>query len=368
MAEDRTERAHWLAWSRLEGMGPIRLKRLYEHMGTMHGAWQADPRQWLEIAGFSSNLVGQLRSQKASIEPEALLEKWETKCGSFLTPADTAYPAQLWEIADPPPVLYYRGAIGPWEPAVAMVGTRRASEYGHRWAKKLGFELGRLGFTVVSGLAAGIDGTAHRATLQAQGRTIAVLGCGIDIAYPYQHQRMYQSIVAQGGTILSEYPPGTPPTPGYFPHRNRIVAGLSKATLVLEAPERSGALITAYLAADYGRDVYVLPGSLDMACSLGCLQLVDRGAHLILSTEQLLKDLGATGSQRAAVKSSIALAPLELTPEEKALWELLTAQPQPFDQIALKSGLETGALSALLVGLELKGGVEQLAGMQYRRC
>jgi DNA processing protein len=364
VAEDRTERACWLAWSRLEGMGSIRLKRLYEHMGSMHCAWQADPRKWLEIAGFSSNLVEQLRSQKAAIEPEALLEKWETKHGSFLTPADTAYPAQLWEIADPPPVLYYRGALGPWEPAVAIVGTRRASEYGHRWAKKLGFELGRLGFTVVSGLAAGIDGTAHRATLQAQGRTVAVLGCGVDIAYPYQHQRMYQSIIAQGGTILSEYPPGTPPTAGYFPHRNRIVAGLSKATLVLEAPERSGALITAYLAADYGRDVYVLPGSLDMEYSLGCLQLVDRGAHLILSTEQLLKDLGV-GSRRETVKNSPA--PLELSPEEKALWEILTAQPQPFDQIALKSGLDTGVLSALLVGLELKGGIEQLAGMQYRR-
>jgi DNA processing protein len=232
----------------------------------------------------------------------------------------------------------------------------------------LGFALGRLGFTVISGLAAGIDGTAHRATLEARGRTVAVLGCGIDIAYPYQHQRMYQSIIAQGGTILSEYPPGTPPSAGYFPHRNRIVAGLSKATLVLEAPERSGALITAYLAADYGRDVYVLPGSLDMQYSLGCLQLVDRGAHLILSTEQLLKDLGAAGSQREAVKSSSSPAPLELAPEEKALWEILTTHPQPFDQIALQSGLDTGVLSALLVGLELKGGVEQLAGMQYRRC
>lgn len=366
MAEDRTERAYWLAWSRLEGMGPIRLKRLYEHMGSMHCAWQADPRRWREIAGFSLNLVEQLRSQKASLEPEALLETWETKYGPFLTPADTAYPAQLWEIADPPPVLYYRGKLGPWEPAVAIVGTRRASEYGQRWAKKLGFELGRLGFTVISGLAVGIDGAAHRATLAAQGRTVAVLGCGIDIAYPYQHQRMYQSIIAQGGTILSEYPPGTPPTAGYFPHRNRIVAGLSKATLVLEAPERSGALITAYLAADYGRDVYVLPGSLDMEYSLGCLQLVDRGAHLILSTEQLLKDLGAAGSQREAVKSSSA--PLELGPEEKALWEILTAHPEPFDHIALKSGLDTGVLSALLLGLELKGGVEQLAGMQYRRC
>ncbi len=331
----------------------------------MQDAWQADPRQWLEIAGFSANLVAQLRAQKASIEPESLLEKWETKYGPFLTPADAHYPTQLWEIADPPPLLYYRGALGPWEPAVAIVGTRRASEYGQRWAKKLGFELGRAGFTVISGLAAGIDGAAHRATLEAQGRTVAVLGCGIDIAYPYQHQRLYQSIIARGGTILSEYPPGTPPTAGYFPHRNRIVAGLSKATLVLEAPERSGALITAYLAADYGRDVYVLPGSLDMDHSLGCLQLVDRGAHLILNVEQLLKDLGAS-SRRETAKSSAA--PLELAPEEKALWEILTAQPQPFDQIALQSGLDTGALSALLVSLELKGGIEQLAGMQYRRC
>jgi DNA processing protein len=350
-------------------MGPIRLKRLYEHSGSMYDAWQADPRQWLEIAGFSLNLVAQLRSQKASIEPEALLEQWETKYGPFLTPADADYPAQLWEIADPPPVLYYRGVLGSWEPAVAIVGTRRASEYGQRWAKKLGFELGRSGFTVISGLAAGIDGAAHRATLEAQGRTVAVLGCGIDIAYPYQHQRLYQSIIDRGGTILSEYPPGTPPTAGYFPHRNRIVAGLSKATLVIEAPERSGALITAYLAADYGRDVYVLPGSLDMTHSLGCLQLVDRGAHLILNTEQLLKDLGAS-SRRETVKISatpLELAP-ELAPEEKALWEILTAQPQPFDQIALQSGLDTGALSALLVSLELKGGIEQLAGMQYRRC
>jgi DNA processing protein len=349
-------------------MGPIRLKRLYEHMGSMHCAWQADPRRWLEISGFSLNLMEQLRSQKASVEPEALLEKWETKYGPFLTPADRAYPAQLWEIADPPPVLYYRGNLGSWEPAVAIVGTRRASEYGHRWAKKLGFELGRLGFTVVSGLAAGIDGSAHRATLEAQGRTVAVLGSGVDIAYPYQHQRLYQSVIAQGGTILSEYPPGTPPTAGYFPHRNRIVAGLSKATLILEAPERSGALITAYLAADYGRDVYVLPGSLDMECSLGCLQLVDRGAHLILSTEQLLKDLGAAGSQREAIKSSPSPTPLELAAEEKAVWEILTAHPQSFDQIALKTGLDTGVLSALLIGLELKGGIEQLAGMQYRRC
>ncbi len=365
VAEDRTERAYWLAWSRLEGMGPIRLKRLYEHMGAMQIAWETDPRTWLEIAGFSLNLVERLRSQKAAIEPESLLEKWETKYGTFLTPADPDYPRPLWEIADPPPLLYYRGKLGPWEPAVAIVGTRRASEYGQRWAKKLGFELGRLGFAVVSGLAAGIDGTAHRATLEAQGRTIAVLGCGVDIAYPYQNQRLYQSILHRGGTILSEYPPGTAPSPGYFPHRNRIVAGLSKATLVLEAPERSGALITAYLATDYGRDVYVLPGSLDMEHSLGCLQLIDRGAHLILSLEQLLKDLGAGGPKDRPKNSP---EPLDLAPEERALWEILTTQPQSFDQIAQKSGLDTGVLSALLVNLELKGGAEQVAGMQYRRC
>jgi DNA processing protein len=274
----------------VEGVGPITLKRIQAYFGDLASAWAANAIDLQAVEGIGSKLATAIAQQRPNLDltPPAV---------PFLTPADGAYPALLFEIPDPPPVLYYQGQLEllpqcQTQPAAAIVGTRSPSDYGRRWTRRISAALSRAGLTVVSGLADGIDREAHDSCLQHQGSTIAVLGTGVDVVYPRQNLDLHRAI-AQRGLLLSEHPPGTPPDRVHFPRRNRIIAGLSRATLVTEAPAKSGALITARLANDYGRDVYVLPGSLDNPRCRGCLELVNQGAQLVLAEDTLVAALGA---------------------------------------------------------------------------
>ncbi len=369
------ERAYWLAWSQITGVGPVLLRRLQQHFGALATAWEASPAQLGQVEGFRGQTVEVMATQRSHIHPAQLLEQHEQENPNFWTPADsTDYPRLLLEISSPPPVLYYRGKVQPQEnqgvtPLIGIVGTRNPSEYGRRWTRRISTALTRNGFTIVSGLADGIDTEAHRSCLEAGGRTLAVVGTGVDVVYPQRNQGLYKEILNQG-LVLSEYPFGTPPDRAHFPARNRIIAGLSRAVVVMEAPTKSGALITARFANDFCRDVYVLPGSLDNPRSLGCLGLLSKGAQVIESENHLLEMLGAMPQLDLFEPPQIVeqLALPNLAPELKQVLEVLDLESMPFDLIVQQTGMSAGLVSSGLLQLELMGLVSQLPGMRYQRC
>ncbi|HIK16216.1 MAG TPA: DNA-protecting protein DprA [Leptolyngbyaceae cyanobacterium M33_DOE_097] len=373
-----SERAYWLAWSQIDGVGPITLRRLREFFGDLKTAWQASPADWLAVDGIGLQLADAIANAHAKMDAIALLEKHEQANPHFWTPADSDYPQLLHEIFDPPATLYYRGKVDLAEnqgiqPMIGIVGTRAPSDYGHKWTEWLTEALIGQGFSIVSGLAEGIDTDAHRTCLQNRGRTIAVLGTGLDITYPYQNRQLYHRLV-ESGLALSEYPAGTKPDRPNFPRRNRIIAGLCRAVIVMEAPARSGALITAHMAAEYGRDVYVLPGSLDNPQSHGCLALLNQGAQVILGKNHLLELLGTLPQMELPFPKPVEPQPPQppLTPQQQhillALSKLApTGEAVSFDRLVQQTELAASILSAELLQLELLEIVAQLPGMLYRK-
>ena len=380
------ERAYWLAWSQINGIGPILLQRLHQHFDSLAAAWTAKSVDLMRVDRFGKLIIETTLQAREKINPEEFIERHLIKNPNFWTPADSDYPRLLLEIPSPPPVLYYRGNVDVKEnqgitPTVAIVGTRSPSEYGRKWTRKFSAALAKNGFTVVSGLAVGIDTEAHTACLEAGGRTFAVLGTGVDIVYPKQNERLCDRILQQG-LAISEYPAGTQPNKTNFPRRNRIIAGLSRATIVIEAPHKSGALITAYQANEFCRDVYVLTARLDDERSFGCLELLSKGAHPILpnsdrllSEDRLLEMLGAMPkldtpeqlslfSLNPAVEKPVPL----LEPELAKVLSAIDSEPISFDTIVEVLGLEAGTVSSILLQLELMGLVSQLPGMRYQRC
>lgn len=373
------ERAYWVAWSQVAGIGPILLRRLQQHFGTLAAAWTADVMELQGVEGIGGQTAELIARARSRLDPETFLRQHEQDNPYFWTPADADYPHLLLEIPDPPPVLYYHGEVNPQEnqgilPSVAIVGTRDPSEYGRRWTRKITVALVRAGFTVVSGLASGVDTEAHQSCLEAKGRTLAVMGTGVDVIYPWANRKLAQR-VAQQGLLVSEYPAGTQPDRANFPRRNRIIAGLSRATLVLEAPYKSGALITARLANDYGRDVYALPGSLDNPRSKGCLDLLNHGAQVILGENHLLELLGAMPrlqvlqTHSASADQLSLLSPLpSLAPDLEQVFKAIPLEPLALDFIVQQTQLTTGAVLSALSQLELMGLITQLPGMRYQRC
>lgn len=370
------ERAYWLAWSQVDRVGPVLLRRLQQHFGTLADAWNANAAQLQRVEGFGNQIVTAVTATRSQINPEQFLEQHSEKNPCFWTPADADYPRLLLEIPSPPPVLYYRGQVQRLEnqgitPIVGIVGTRDPTDYGKRWTRKISATLAKRGFTVVSGMAAGIDTEAHSGCLEAGGRTLAVLGTGVDMIYPPRNRNLYEQIQQQG-LVMSEYPAGVQPNRVHFPQRNRIVAGLSRAVLVMEAPTKSGALITADFANEFCRDVYALPGSLDNYKSLGCLGLLNKGAHVILSEGHLMEMLGVIPEIDSAVQLPLfaqeqpTLVP-QLEPELAQVWQAVASEPTPFDEIVQQAGLAAGSVSSALLQLELLGLVSQLPGMRYRR-
>ena len=370
------EKAYWLAWLQIQGIGAILLKRVYEHFGSLATAWTASATELEQIEGFGRKIIDRIAAGKGAINPQQLLETHLKDNPCFWTPADSEYPRLLLETPSPPPILYYRGTVEPTEnlgnkPAIAIVGTRYPTKYGRDWTRKISQTLTRAGFTIVSGMAAGIDTEAHKACLSAGGRTIAVLGTGVDEIYPASNRQLYQHIQQQG-LILSEYPAGTKPDRKNFPPRNRIIAGLSRAVLIMEAPQRSGALITARYANEFCRDVYVLPGSLDNRQSQGCLNLLNRGAHVILGENELLEMLAIMPQldtvQLEIPNKIVEKSPLpDLEPKLALIMQAIEHDGNSLEAIAQTTNLDTGTLLACLSQLELMGLISQLPGMKYSR-
>lgn len=347
-------------------MGAILQKRLACHFGTLAAAWEASPDALQQVEGVGPKLAWAIAKQRPHLKPEAVFPHE----APFITPADPTYPELLYEIPDPPPVLYYQGNLAllsacQLTPAVGIVGTRHPSEYGRRWTRRLTKALCRNSLPILSGLAAGIDQEAHQSCLEVHGDTIAVLGTGVDVVYPYRNRELHRAI-AQSGLLLSEHPPGTKPDRTHFPRRNRIIAGLSRAILVTEAPSKSGALITANLANDYGRDVFVVPGSLDNDRCHGCLGLVEQGAHLVLGEKMLLTALGSIPPTVAHEPEPASLPNLE--PHLLQVFQAVPGEAQLLDNIVQQTSMPTGDVLSALVHLELMGLVRHLPGMQYQRC
>ncbi len=360
------ERAYWLAWSQIRGIGPVLIKRIYQAFGDMSVAWNAVPSDLQAIEGIGGQTLETIRQAQREVEPLSLLAVHEHDNLNFWIPSDRQYPQLLWEIPDPPPILYYQGHLTSWNErnTVAIVGTRSATPYGRRWTKKLVSALASRGFTVISGMAEGIDGEAHKACLEVGGQTLAVVGTGVDRIYPHKHKSLYDQIVASG-LVLSEYPQGTPPDKTHFPARNRIIAGLSRVTLVIEAPERSGALITAYQANEYGRDVYALPNSLDVNEARGCLKLLGKGAHAILGVDELMESLGLLPNLDIT-SPAIAIADLPLL-QQNILQAIGFGDPVGLDWIVEQTKAPSGEVLGALTYLELLGAIVPYAGMRYQR-
>ncbi len=351
---------YWAAFNAVGGVGPVTFRRLLDHFGDLERAWGADSRE-LAGAGLDRSIVTAIVQQRPDIDPAELMSRVQRAGGNVLTSQDPDYPRRLREIDDPPPVLYVRGEINAADEwAVAVVGTRRASAYGMQVTEKIGGELARSRVTIVSGLALGIDGKAHRCALEAGGRTIAVLGSGIDVVYPPEHTKLAEAIAAHGA-VVSEYPPGTRPLAKNFPYRNRLIAGLSLGVLVVEGDLRSGARFTADFAADQGRDVFAIPGSILSYRSALPNRLLQEGAKLVTGAEDILEELNLTLVPQQMEMREIL--PADAT--EAALLRTLSTEPRHIDEIARASGLSIAMVSSSLTMMELKGLVRQVGGMSY---
>jgi DNA processing protein len=363
------DRPYWLAWAQIYGVGGVTIHRLHAHFGDLASAWYAQPGELLEVEGLGPNVIDPICEARKAIEPEEFLEQHSIANPLFWTPADPEYPQLLLETPSAPAVLYYRGNVDEIENAgdrqtVAIVGTRDITSYGRKWTQKISVALAERGFSIISGLAQGVDTEAHYGCLAVGGRTVAVIGTGLDIVYPARNQALAERIWEEG-LMVSEYPAGTQPDRGHFPARNRIIAGLSRATLVIEAPVKSGALITAHQANEFCRDVYVLPGSLDNPQSQGCLGLIDRGAQLILGVEQLLNALD--GLRPVQLEEPIILPLPNLSPPLSKILAAVEREATSFDAIVLRSAMPGPDVASGLLELELESLVAQLPGMHYQR-
>jgi DNA processing protein len=300
------ERLYWVGFNLIKGIGADRFQALLDHFGDAGSAWEASPVD-LAAAGLGSKIIERLVDIRSSLDLEGYWAQIQKQGIKVLIWQDSAYPTHLKEIDQPPPVLYIRGEITEedhW--AVAIVGTRQVTAYGRQVTEELASTLVHNGVTVVSGLARGVDSIAHSASLKAGGRSLAILGSGVDKIYPPEHRQMADKILSQGA-LISNYAPGTPPESTNFPSRNKIISGLSMAVVVVEAGETSGALITAEFALEQGRQVFAIPGNIMAPQSKGCNRLIANGASPLLSAEDVLEALDLTRNiERREVRKSVS--------------------------------------------------------------
>ncbi len=353
-------RMYYVGFNLVRGIGSVRIRLLLDYFGDLETAWNA-PAEGLLRAGLGDKLVKALQQVKATCSLE---DKWNDILGKgiqVITWDETNYPNHLRELDQPPPVIYCRGSLAPEDDwAVAIVGTRRMTAYGKQAADEMARSLASQGVTIVSGLARGVDAVAHQAALESGGRTIAVLGSGVDQIYPPEHEKLAVKIMNQGA-ILSDYAPGTPPDSANFPPRNRIISALARAVVVVEAGESSGALITAAFAAEQGREVFAVPGQIHAPQSQGTNRLIQQGARLLLKPQDVLEVLNMTQIPEQAQLRQV----LPSDPTEALLYALLSREPQHIDEIRRQSELPIEQVSATLAIMELKGMVRQVGGMQY---
>jgi DNA processing protein len=351
---------YWVGFSYIPGIGRVRFNQIETYFGNLESAWKA-PASELRQTRLEDSIVRAITTWRPKIALDDEMEKLKRYGVQTLTWHDDAYPVHLKEIYDYPPVLYIRGKlIAADEWCLAVVGTRRATAYGRQVTEEIVTDLARNNITIVSGLARGIDSVAHQTALDAGGRTIAVLACGLDVIYPAENLNLARRII-ENGALISEYPLGIKPKPEHFPRRNRILSGMSLGVLVTEAGEGSGALITADLALEQNRDVLAIPGSILSPASRGTNNLIQEGAKLVRNCQDILEELNLR-----AVAQQLEFK--EIIPEsetESTLLKRLSAEPTHIDSICVGSGLPVATVSSTLAMMELKGLVRSVGNMSY---
>jgi len=362
VSEDASDAKSWIALSQIQGLSNAALCQLLAKFGSPANIFSTHLQQLKEIVG---DAIASKITQGIMLETIQPTLDWLQKDNNHLiTLADAAYPQALLQISNPPAVLYAIGHL-PWlnHPAIAIVGSRNATPQGQRNAENFAENLCNQGLCVVSGMALGIDGAAHRGALKSNGSTIAVVGTGLDIVYPAKHRALAHQI-AERGLILSEFPLGTPSKAGNFPRRNRLISGLSLGCLVVEANIDSGSMITARLATEQGREVFAIPGSIHSPVSKGCHSLIKQGAKLVESSTDILEELQPL---MPTAPSSTSVNNGEIPSEAYALLNIMGFEAISFETLLELSGLTTEALSSMLMILELEGKVTTLAGGNYQR-
>jgi DNA processing protein len=357
---DELELKAWLAWHSVPGIGAARFFKLREEFGSMATAWRESAARLQPLIGAKA-LTG-WQKVKNSDSGARELDRVRTQNFRIYCYEDAAYPAGLKQIPDPPPLLYCWGSLEYGDDvAVAIVGTRQPSPLGIFHARQLGSQLSRQGLTIVSGMARGIDSEAHYGALKAGGRTIAVLGCGLDVVYPPENEQLMGQIASQGA-VVTEFPLGTKPLAGNFPARNRIISGLSLGVVVVEAAHDSGSLITADFALEQGREVFAVPGNIESEGSKGPHQLIRQGAKLVENYQDILVELAIPSLTPTELDDAV---PEQMSALEQQVYGILTREPVHINQIQRRTALTAAQVNFVLTQLELKGIVKRFPGQLY---
>jgi DNA processing protein len=360
-------RVDWLALHLVPGLGNMAFKKLLERFGSPADVFRASAADLAQVEGLRKQVARRILRQEFSLDPQSVLKDLEKQGAGLAIFTDPAYPEPLREIHDPPMVLYTKGLPIPGKTTfVAVVGSRNSTPYGVKTAENLAQGLARRGLGIVSGLARGIDSAAHWGCIEGRGFSVGVLGTGIDAVYPASNKKLFDAMVEKGA-VITEFPPKTPPEPKHFPIRNRIISGLSKGVIVVEATMKSGSLITASMALEQGREVFAVPGSVHSFKSQGCHFLIKQGAKLVENADDVLDELGlnyAYGVKRDSFTEP-PLPPLE--DNERKVYDLIGDYPVHIDDIVREGNMEPGTASAVLMRMELKGVVRQLPGKLFVR-
>ena len=372
---------YWLALKSIDGVGNVGMKKLVDACGSARRVFSAPVEKLKAIGGIGSTLIARIKAFDDWDKVDRELEKVAKLQAFILHYQDPLYPAALLNIYDFPPLLYVKGKLDPDDVYIAVVGSRMASSYGRYTTEKLCREMGMQGINIVSGMARGIDSAAHRGALAGKGRTVAVLGCGLDIVYPPENADLMEEIASRGA-VVTEFPLGTQPNGPNFPARNRIISGMSLGVVVVEATDKSGSLITARMALEQGREVFAVPGSIDASGSKGTNRLIKDGAKLVESVDDILEELlpqiagrreqtpstktDKKRTERKGVKASSADDNL-MEENERTLFRMISSDPVDADSLIAASGLGTGTVLTTLMNLELKGRIRQLPGKTFIR-
>jgi DNA processing protein len=357
-----------VALNMVEHVGPVRLRALMEHFGDAPAILRASRQQLMQVRAIGEDTAEAIANWESKVDLAAELKRISEFGCHIVTQTDAEYPELLKQIYDPPIVLYVKGSLLPKDKnAVAMVGSRQTTHYGVEVARKLAYQLAYVGVTVVSGGARGIDSAAHQGALNAKGRTIAVLGTGINLVFPAENAELYGRIV-ENGALITQFPFNRPADKQSFPIRNRIVAGMTLGTVVVEANLTSGALITSNFAAEYGRQVFAVPGRIDSPRSKGCHDLIKKGAKLCEGAEDVLSEfeyLFPASNRPKTTEDAMAMAAITLSENEQKVYDALDDQESSIDEVIRRSSLPSSAVSVALLGLEMKRVVRQLPGKLF---
>ncbi|MDD5693358.1 MAG: DNA-processing protein DprA [Patescibacteria group bacterium] len=361
MEKDSEELKYWLIISNNPKIGSIGFKQILDTKVKLKTIYNSSKKELMSY-GLSNRIVQELLVCQKEYKPELVINNLKSNHISVITLNSPKYPKLLREIYDPPGVLYYKGSFDHHDLMIGIVGSRKPTDYGRHITYELSYDLAKAGITIVSGLALGIDSIAHQAALDAKGKTVAVLGCGLDNIYPGTHRKLAQDILESGGAIISEYPIGVPPLKQNFPARNRIISGLSQGLVVTEAAEGSGSLITARAALDQNREVFAIPGPIYNKNSFGPNNLIKVGAHMVIEVQDVFDEFGLV-----APKETINMRRmLPDNPSEEIIFKVLKDNPKHINMIIKESALKQNDVSSLITMMEISGKIKHLGGMIYR--